>query len=211
MKKELIVKISLGVATIAGLAITTSLLLNEKDDVENVQEPITSEQNIEQIDVEEKTDGEHSDVVIEEENVDKPNENNTNSSMQEDDSHDTHDDHNHSSPTAAEYKSEDIISDYFAAITLGNAKALNQLFPSGQVENEGLVQLVQNSTIVADIVDMQKLSINNNTAEYTVTVKLYTKDTDENFTNNKTTYKLVLDLTSNTITSKTTVNTEYLE
>lgn len=208
MKLKSILTVLAGVISIVGVSFCLFLLTNE--DVEEEKK----EQVVEEIELEETDESEHLDEVNNEELTNEVDNSSSSVEDHQEDVHSSHEEehsHSHSHGTAEEYQAEDIISGYFAAITLGNSNTLNELFPAGKTENEQLAILLQNSTIVADIVDMKKVSIDNKKAEYTVVVKLHTRQPDENFTDNKTTYKLVLDLAGGVITSKTTVGTEYLE
>jgi len=214
MKQKAILTVVVG--SIAVIGVTLFLVFsNSSKNVEETNENTSVEQTVEKNETEEVVESDISEEVVEEEETtisnDEENKEISDEISHEQEEHDDHDGHDHTNATADEYKSEDIISNYFAAITLGDTKTLNQLFPTGKTENEQLAILLQSSSVVADIVDMEKQSLKNNTAEYTVVVKLHTRESDENFTDNKTTYKLVLDLSSGVITSKTTVNTEYLE
>lgn len=108
-------------------------------------------------------------------------------------------------------KAEDIIVSYFNAISLGDTKTISKVFPTGAEENQQLAKLFQTTKITADIIDMKKVSLNDQNAEYTVKAKLFTKEIDDDFTNNISDYKLALNLEKGTIESKAITATNYLE
>lgn len=110
-----------------------------------------------------------------------------------------------------ELKAEDIIVSYFRAISFSDAKVLEELYPSAVDENLQMEKLFKISKVAADITDMEKISLNNDKAVYKVSVKLYTKEDDNNFTDNKSEYTLTLDLTKGIIETKAISATNYLE
>ncbi|MGF7535422.1 hypothetical protein AAGG74_17360 [Bacillus mexicanus] len=108
-------------------------------------------------------------------------------------------------------KAENIIVTYFNAISAGDLNTLDKIYPSGIEENEQLKKMFETSKITADIVDMKKVSLDQNKAQYNVVVKLFTKKDDQNFTNNKSKYTLMLDVSKGTITNKAIDSTDFLE
>ncbi|WP_341284908.1 hypothetical protein [Priestia megaterium] len=108
-------------------------------------------------------------------------------------------------------KAEDVIVSYFNAISLGDVATLQKIYPSGSEENEQLGKMFQSSKVTVDIVNMQKLALNDKEAQYKVKVKIYTKQDDPNFTNNESDYQVTLDMNNGTIKTKSITSTNYLE
>ncbi|WP_088361780.1 hypothetical protein [Bacillus cereus] len=133
---------------------------------------------------------------------------NKNNSSSKTDIEDHKHDHN---ITKSELKAEDIIVSYFNAISSQDAPTLDKLAPNDKDENSQLAKLFQSSKINADIVKMEKMSLNDSAAKYKVIVKLTSKEKDDSFTNNKSEYKIDLDLKKNIIKTKAITNTEYLQ
>jgi len=108
-------------------------------------------------------------------------------------------------------KAEDVIVNYFNAISTGDVSTLEKLYPSAVEENNQMDKLFQSSKVTADIIEMKKVSLDDKEARYKVKVKIYTKQDDPNFTNNTSDYELILDLTSGTLKTKSITSTDYLE
>jgi len=108
-------------------------------------------------------------------------------------------------------KAEDVIVNYFNAISLGDVATLQKIYPAGSEENEQLGKMFQSSKVTADIVNMQKVALNDKEAQYKVKVKIYTKQDDPNFTNNESDYQVTLDMVNGTIKTKSITSTNYLE
>ncbi|MCK2000234.1 hypothetical protein MZM54_02385 [[Brevibacterium] frigoritolerans] len=119
--------------------------------------------------------------------------------------------HSHSEDNPLALKAEDIIVSYFNAISLGDSKTLDQLDPTAVSENEQLKKLYESSKVMAEIIKMEKVTMNDSQAKYKLDVKIYTKEEDNNFTNNTSTYTMLLDLKKGSIIEKEITATNYLE
>lgn len=119
--------------------------------------------------------------------------------------------HSHSEDNQLALKAEDIIVTYFNAISLGDSKTLDKLDPSAVSENEQLKKLFESSKVMAEIIKMEKVTVNDSQAKYKLDVKIYTKEEDSNFTNNTSKYTMLLDLKKGTIVEKEITATNYLE
>lgn len=123
----------------------------------------------------------------------------------------TQHEHQHNENEQDTLKAENIIVSYFNAISGGDIKTLNKIYPSGTEENEQLAKMFESSKVTADIVDMEKIDLNKSKAQYKVEVKLFTKSDDPDFTNNKSKYTLILDMSKGIITNKAITSTDFLE
>ncbi|MGF9891812.1 hypothetical protein ABEX78_24420 [Priestia megaterium] len=117
----------------------------------------------------------------------------------------------HEEDNSMALKAEDVIVNYFNAISLGDVATLQKIYPSGSEENEQLGKMFQSSKVTVDIVNMQKVALNDKEAQYKVKVKIYTKQDDPNFTNNESDYQVTLDMNNGTIKTKSITSTNYLE
>lgn len=124
-----------------------------------------------------------------------------------------HSDHQHSNSEDETngLKAEDVIVTYFNAISLADVDTLNKVYPNAVEENSRLSQLFNSSKIKTDIIGMKKISLTSEKAQYEVDVKIYTKEKDDNFTDNVSKYKMNIDLTKGTLESTAITSTDYLE
>ena len=120
-------------------------------------------------------------------------------------------DEDHKEDNSLGLKAEDLLVSYFNAISLGDVNTLQKIYPSGAEENQQLGKMFQSSKVTADIVNMQKIDLNDKEAQYKVKVKIYTKQDDPNFTNNESDYQVTLDMVTGTIKTKSITSTNYLE
>lgn len=120
-------------------------------------------------------------------------------------------DEGHKEDNSLALKAEDVLVSYFNAISLGDVDTLQKIYPSGAEENQQLGKMFQSSKVTADIVNMQKVTLDSKEAHYKVKVKIYTKQDDPNFTDNVSDYEITLDMNNGTIKTKSITSTDYLE
>lgn len=119
--------------------------------------------------------------------------------------------HNNSADEVNGLKAEDVIVTYFNAISLADVDTLNKVYPNAVEENSRISQLFNKSEIKTDIIGMKKISLSSDKAQYEVDVKIYTKEKDDNFTDNVSKYKMNIDLTKGVLESTAITSTNYLE
>jgi hypothetical protein len=215
----------LKIVLVAGLATTllaachnSTTEKKETADIKPVEKPVSNEAKEESINKENKEElsengsSENESSKGDKESVKKDEGQKNKESHKNNSSKTEKDEHKHDhNVSKLDLKAEDVIVSYFNAISSQDVKTLDKIAPNDKDENSQLAKLFQSSKINADIVKMDKISLNESAATYKVLVKLTSKEKDDSFTNNKSEYKLDLDLNKNIIKTKAITNTEYLQ
>ncbi|MED2737305.1 hypothetical protein [Bacillus toyonensis] len=215
----------LKIVLVAGLATTLLAACHnpttekkEITDEKSVEKPVSNTEKEESIDKENKEElsknesTENDSAKSDKESAKKDEGQKSKESHKDHSSKTEKDEHKHDhNISKLDLKAEDIIVSYFNAISSQDVNTLDKLAPNDKDENSQLAKLFQSSKINADIVKMDKISLNESAATYKVLVKLTSKEKDDSFTNNKSEYKLDLDLNKHIIKTKTIGNTEYLQ
>lgn len=206
MKTKLVV-----LSSLAALALVGCQDSKEESDTKEKEQSVEVQKNKEEVTEQvEKEKDDHSSPK--EQNTNTPQEDKIveeDKSIQEEEKEEKH--HSHSEDNQLALKAEDIIVTYFNAISLGDSKTLEKLDPSAVSENEQLKKLFESSKVMAEIIKMEKVTVNDSQAKYKLDVKIYTKEEDNNFTNNTSKYTMLLDLKKGTIMEKEITATNYLE